>query len=66
MSQRQVPRLKILLVNLAVSAALIYRWLHGAPSNLLILWGLVMFPLVNVLLYFTAKKASSNKDHARQ
>ena len=42
-------------MNIAVAAALLYRWLHGAPTTALVISGLIMFPLVNVLLIVAAK-----------
>lgn len=51
------PRIKLFLMNCAVSAALLYRWLTGAPFVPLVIGGALMFTLVNVLVIFTAKKS---------
>ena len=48
--------LKLVLANIAVAAALFYRWKMGAPLGLLIIMGVVVFALVNVLLILTQKK----------
>jgi hypothetical protein len=54
-------RIKLVLMNLAVAAALLYRWHLGAPSAALIIAGLVMFLLVNGLILLTARKSASTK-----
>jgi hypothetical protein len=54
-------RVKLILMNLAVAAALLYRWHLGAPGVALIIAGLVMFLLVNGLILLTAKKSASTK-----
>jgi hypothetical protein len=50
-------RLKLVLMNLAVAAALFYRWRTGTPVHVLAIAAVIMFPLVNGLIYFTSKKA---------
>ena len=54
-------RVKLVLMNLAVAAALLYRWHLGASAVALIIAGLVMFLLVNGLILLTAKKSASTK-----
>ena len=54
-------RAKLILMNLAVVAALYYRWHLGAPLVSLLIAGAVMFLLVNVLILITAKKSASTK-----
>jgi len=54
-------RVKLVLMNLAVAAALYYRWHLGAPVVPLVIAGAVMFFLVNVLILLTAKKSASTK-----
>jgi len=54
-------RIKLVLMNLAVAAALVYRWHLGAPAAALIIAGLVMFLLVNGLILLTARKSASTK-----
>jgi hypothetical protein len=44
------PRFKMALANLAVTAALLYRWLHGSPPMALLITAIIMFPLVNGLI----------------
>jgi hypothetical protein len=48
-------------MNLAVVAALYYRWHLGAPVRSLVVAGLIMFLLVNVLILLTRKKSASAK-----
>ena len=49
-------------MNLAVTAAMLYRWLHGAPTVPLVISALILFTLVNVLVIAAAKSsAPSNK-----
>ena len=54
-------QVKLVLMNLAVAAALYYRWHLGAPLGLLAIAGAVMFLLVNVLILLTRKKTVSTK-----
>ncbi|HEU4637062.1 MAG TPA: hypothetical protein VFS41_12840 [Edaphobacter sp.] len=54
-------QLRLVLMNLAVAAALYYRWHLGAPLQSLLIAGLVMFLLVNVLILLTRKKPASTK-----
>ncbi|HEY8996700.1 MAG TPA: hypothetical protein VIM60_02305 [Edaphobacter sp.] len=51
-------RSKLVLMNLAVAAALIYRWKTGSPIVPLVITAVLMFTLVNVLLIFAAKKST--------
>lgn len=60
MSEPMVPRTKMILMNLAVAVAILYRWLHGAPTVALVITGLIMFPLINIVMIFAAKKSASN------
>jgi hypothetical protein len=62
MSSPMNPRTKWLLMNCAVSAALLYRWLKGAPLVPLVITAVLMFTLVNLLMIFTAKKSSSTNN----
>jgi hypothetical protein len=52
-------RSKLVLVNLAVAAALVYRWRTGTPIVPLVITAVIIFTLVNVLLIFAAKKSAS-------
>lgn len=62
MSKPMVSRTKLVLLNLAVTAAMLYRWLHGAPTVPLVVSGLILFALVNFLPIVAAKSsAPSNK-----
>jgi hypothetical protein len=49
------PRFKMALANLAVTAALIYRWLHGSRPMPLLITAIIMFPLVNGLLWLSQR-----------
>jgi hypothetical protein len=61
MSGAMQPRAKMVLFNLAVAAALVYQWKMGIPTKTLIISAVIIFPLVNVMLIFAAKKSSSMK-----
>ena len=62
MSTPMVPRTQLVLMNLAVTAAMLYRWLHGATTVPLVISALILFTLVNVLVIAAAKSsAPSNK-----
>ena len=60
-SRTRVSRIKLILMNLAVAVAILYRWLHGAPTSTLAIWGLIMFPLVNGLLILAAKNSALSR-----
>ncbi len=62
MSSSMSQRAKWLLMNCAVSAAIIYRWLKGAPLVPLVITAVVMFTLVNVVMIFTTKKSTSTSN----
>jgi hypothetical protein len=49
------PRIKTALANLAVTSALIYRWLHGSPPMALLITAIIMFPLINGLLWLSQR-----------
>lgn len=54
-------RFKLFLMNLAVVAALYYRWSRGAAIVPLVIAGVVMLLLVNVLLLLTRTKSASGR-----
>lgn len=49
-------RLKLALMNLAVAAALFYRWRTGTSLTVLLVTGVIVFTLVNVLLFLSNRK----------
>jgi hypothetical protein len=49
------PRFKMALANLAVTAALVYRWLHGSSPIALLITAIIMFPLVNGLIWLSQR-----------
>jgi hypothetical protein len=49
-------RFKTALANLAITAALLYRWLCGAPPMALLFTAIIMFPLVNGLLWLSQRQ----------
>jgi hypothetical protein len=55
------PRFKIALANLAVTTALIYRWLHGSPPMALLITAIIMFPLINGLLWLSQRTFNQPK-----
>jgi hypothetical protein len=54
-------RVKLILMNLAVAAALYYRWHLGAPLASLAIAGVIMFVLVNALLLLTRTRSASGR-----
>lgn len=58
MSQPMSVRTKLILMNSAMMAALIYRWWKGSPLVILAITALIAFMLVNGLIIFTRKKSS--------
>jgi uncharacterized membrane protein len=50
---------KLILMNCAVTAALLYRWWKGAPIVVLVITAVIMFTLVNVLMILSQKKFNS-------
>ena len=55
------PRFKLVLMNCAVAIALVYRWLTGTPAIVLIIVAIIMFALVNGLLWLTQRKFNQPK-----
>jgi uncharacterized membrane protein len=60
MSQPMQNRTKLILMNCAVAAALIYRWKTGTPIVPLVITAIIAFMLVNVLLVFAAKRSTNS------
>jgi hypothetical protein len=54
---------KTALANLAVTAALIYRWLHGSPPMALLLTAIVVFPLINGLLWLSQRNFNRSRHY---
>ena len=61
MNKPMVSRIRLILMNLALAAAILYRWLHGAQTTQLVVLGLILFPLFNVLMYVAAKNSALSK-----
>ena len=61
MSNPGVSKTRLVLMNLAVAVAILYRWLHGAPTVALVISGVIMFPLVNILMVAAAKNSALSK-----
>ena len=51
-------RSKSILMNCAVTVALIYKLWRGAPIAVVVIVGLFMFTLVNLVMFFTARKSA--------
>jgi Flp pilus assembly protein TadB len=62
MSQPMVPRTKLILMNAAVAVALVYKWWKGAPPGVVLIVGVFMFTLVNVVMFFAARKSASRSN----
>jgi hypothetical protein len=60
MSQAMSPRTKYMLMNCAIAVTLVYKLWKGAPIAVILIVGVVMFTLVNVVMYFAAKKSTSS------
>ena len=58
MSQPMSVRTKLILMNSAVMAALVYRWWKGSPLVVLAITGLIMFTLINGLIILTQRKST--------
>jgi hypothetical protein len=56
MSQTMIPRTKLILMNCAVAAALIYKRWTGVSVVVLLIVGIFMFTLVNVVILFVARR----------
>ena len=57
------PRFKMALANLAVTAALLYRWLHGSPPMALLITAIIMFPLVNGLIWLSQRNFNRPRNY---
>lgn len=58
-------RAKMILMNCAVAAALLYRWRQGAPLVILIVTAVIMFTLVNGLMWLSQRKFNQTKGYRR-
>jgi hypothetical protein len=51
-------RLKSILMNCAVTVALLYKLYRGAPIVVIVIVGIFMFTLVNLVMFLTARKSA--------
>ena len=61
MNKPMVSRVRLIFMNIALAAAILYRWLHGANTMQLVILGIILFPLFNALMYFAAKNSALSK-----
>jgi hypothetical protein len=55
------PRFKLVLMNCAIVAALAYRWHTGTPIAVLAVVAVIMFVLVNGLLWLSQRKFNQQR-----
>ena len=53
------PQTRAILMNCAVTVALVYKGFKGAPIAVLLVTGIFMFTLVNAVMFFAARKSVS-------
>lgn len=51
-------RLKSILMNCAVTVALLYKLYRGTPIVVVVIVGIFMFTLVNLVMFLTARKSA--------
>jgi len=51
-------RTKSILMNSAVAVALLYKLWRGAPIAVIVIVGIFMFTLVNLVMFFAARKSA--------
>jgi lipid-A-disaccharide synthase-like uncharacterized protein len=51
-------RTKSILMNCAVTVALLYKLWRGAPIAVIVIVGIFMFTLVNLVMFFAAQKSA--------
>ncbi len=61
MSTAMSIRSKCILMNAAVAAGLAYKLWKSAPIAVALATGLILFPLVNLILFFVSSKSTSLK-----
>jgi uncharacterized membrane protein len=49
-------RIKAVLINCGIAAALIYRYWTGTPMLIIVIVGVFLFVFANVLMVFAAKQ----------
>jgi hypothetical protein len=54
-------RIKAILINCGIAAALIYRCWTGTPLLIIVMIGVILFPLANVLMVIAAKQQSKSR-----
>lgn len=62
MSTAMCVRTKCILMNAAIVAGLAYKLWKGIPLAVVLVTGLIIFPLVNLILYFASRKSTSPKN----
>jgi hypothetical protein len=58
MSAPMSLRSKSILMNCAVTVALLYKLWRGAPIAFIVIVGIFMFTLVNLVMFFSARKST--------
>jgi uncharacterized membrane protein len=54
-------KIKAVLINCGIAAALIYRYWTGTPLLVILIVGLLLFVFANVLMVIAAEQQSSKK-----
>jgi uncharacterized membrane protein len=54
-------RIKAILINCGIAAALIYRYWTGTPLLVILIVGLIFFVFANVLIVIAAEQQSTRK-----
>jgi uncharacterized membrane protein len=52
-------KIKAVLINCGIAAALIYRYWTGTPALIIVIVGIVLFPFANVLMAIAARQQPS-------
>ena len=52
-------RIKVILINCAIAAALMYRYWTGTPTLIIVIVGICLFVFANVLMFFAAKQQTN-------
>ena len=58
MSAPMSRRSKSILMNCAVTVALLYKLWRGAPIAVIVIVGIFMFTLINLVMFFSARKSA--------
>lgn len=58
-------RIKVVLINVGIAAALVYRYWTGTPLHIILIIGAIVFTFANVLMVIAQEQSGNNKQPSK-